>query len=172
MPNVWVFPGGSVDRGDADARALGELRPGVRRALEHESSPRRARALAVAALRETYEETGLCFGRVEDGQLLPELSCVRYLARAITPARSPIRYHARFFCAEQADAHGELVGNGELLELAWFGIEEALTLRIIDVTAFVLRQVMQDARCDDPKVPLYCYRAGKPRVIRGRMPST
>jgi 8-oxo-dGTP pyrophosphatase MutT (NUDIX family) len=140
MPDVWVFPGGRVDRNDARARASSELSPAVGAKLEARWSPARARALAIAAVRETFEETGLVFGELAEGELHPALGRLDYLARAITPALSPIRFHARFFLADAADGSGQLGGNGELLDLRWIPIPEALELPIIDVTRLVLQE--------------------------------
>ncbi len=144
MPDVYVFPGGRVDAGD-DTRAVeADLVPAVARRLQRQASPQRARALAVAALRETFEETGLVFGRRQGGDLLPDLSQLEYLGRAITPAGNPIRYHARFLRAPVEAARGRLRSNGELLDLAWYTIGDALDLTIIDVTERILEQL--DAR--------------------------
>jgi len=140
MPDVWVFPGGQVDLRDARAPARSELSPAVSAKLEARWPPARARALAIAAIRETFEETGLAFGEIVDGELLPDLGRIDYLARAITPALSPIRFHARFFLANAADGSGRLGGNGELLDLRWIPIPEAMELPIINVTRFVLEE--------------------------------
>ena len=145
MPDVWVFPGGRVDRQDAGSLVSGELSPAVAAKLEARWSPARARALAVAAVRETFEETSLAFGELVDGQLRPSLDRLDYLARAITPALSPIRFHARFFIADAADGSGELRGNGELLNLRWIPIPEAMELPIINVTRMVLQETARRA---------------------------
>jgi 8-oxo-dGTP pyrophosphatase MutT (NUDIX family) len=140
MPDVWVFPGGRVDPKDAGWPVSSELSPAVAARLEVRWSPARARALAIAAVRETFEETGLAFGELVDGQLHPALDRLDYLARAITPTLSPIRFHARFFLADAADGSGRLGGNGELLNLRWTPIREAMELPIINVTRFVLEE--------------------------------
>ena len=145
MPDVWVFPGGGVERQDADSPVSSELSPAVAAKLEARWSPARARALAIAAVRETFEETGLAFGELTDGQLRPALDRLDYLARAITPALSPIRFHARFFLANAADSSGQLGGNGELLGLRWVPIREAMELPIINVTEFVLQEAARRA---------------------------
>ena len=63
MASKWVFPGGRIDRSDFTAAATGELSGEVARRLEGELPARRARALALTAVRETFEETGLILGR-------------------------------------------------------------------------------------------------------------
>jgi 8-oxo-dGTP pyrophosphatase MutT (NUDIX family) len=145
MPDVWVFPGGRVDRKDARSHAKSELSPAVAAKLETRWSAARARALAIAAVRETFEETGLAFGELVDGELHPDLERLDYLARAITPAISPIRFHARFFLADADGGSGRLGGNGELLDLCWVPIPEALKLPIINVTGFVLQEAARRA---------------------------
>lgn len=165
MPNVYVFPGGRVDRQDARAPTASELRDGVAARLRETCSPARARALAVAAVRETFEETGLRFGPLHQGALLPNLDRLEYIARAITPSVSPVRYHARFFVARADGAEGELRGSGELLDLRFVPLEEALTLRVIDVTAFVLEHLREILGGSQPKgLPLYHYKSSKGRV--------
>lgn len=166
MPNVYVFPGGRVDPQDALTMAHSELPADVLARLSQTCSPARARALAVAAVRETFEETGLRFGTVRDGRLQPALEGLDYIARAITPSVSPVRYHARFLLARAADARGELGGSGELLDLRYVPLQQALSLRIIDVTTFVLQQLQLIVSGEQRPtgLPLYHYRNAKGRV--------
>lgn len=162
MPDVYVFPGGRVEASDARYAAASELRPEV--AAQVVGS---ARALAIAAVRETFEETGLAIGEVSDGLVRPALAPLDYVARAITPARNPIRYHARFFHVDGTLAHGTLRSNGELLDLAWVPIPRALELNIIDVTAFVLEEVAGHLSGLPRKgVPLIHYRGIRQRITR------
>jgi len=60
--NHYVFPGGKVDRSDGYAPAATPLRGHVADCLERAATPHRARAIAMAAIRETFEETGLIVG--------------------------------------------------------------------------------------------------------------
>jgi len=66
LPNKYVFPGGRVDRGDRTVPTLDELVANDRERLlfdmKGRPSAERARALALAAIRETFEEAGLLFG--------------------------------------------------------------------------------------------------------------
>ena len=148
-PDVFVFPGGRVDQGDYDrpvANALAE--DCVRRAG---AEPRLAAALASAALRETEEETGLVLPR-DHGPLT-------LAARAITPANSPVRFHARFFAADAELASGDAGDTSELADLAWRTFDESLTLPLFDITEAVLR-TLQTAGSPF----LMTYRAGSTLV--------
>jgi 8-oxo-dGTP pyrophosphatase MutT (NUDIX family) len=82
------------------------------------------------------EETGLTLGTP------PDLSALDYLCRAVTPPESPVRFNARFLVVEEDRLRGELAGSGELEDLRWFGIEEALALDL----ALVTREVLQTLR--------------------------
>src|SRR5690606_24835868 len=59
MASKWVFPGGRIERADFTAASANELPRAAAARLQRELPPRRARALALAAARETFEETGL-----------------------------------------------------------------------------------------------------------------
>lgn len=128
-PDVFVFPGGAVDAADKVAQPIAPLSEECARRTA--ASPRLAQALAMAALRETEEETGVV--------LPPDLSGLRLLARAITPPSSPIRFHARFFVADAASAQGEHAETAELSDLAYRPLDEALRLPIVDVTEITLQ---------------------------------
>jgi len=164
LPDFYVFPGGRVDAADSRAPVLTALRPEVEARLGA-----RARSLAVAAARETYEETGVALGELRGGVLLPALDRLEYIVRAITPVSSPIRFHARFFLAE-GDFGDAVAGNGELLDLAWRPIEACLTLPIADITEFVLGEVAQRLAGRSPPggVPVFGYRYGRAVVRRSR----
>ncbi|WP_176559903.1 NUDIX domain-containing protein [Teichococcus rhizosphaerae] len=135
MPNRLVFPGGRVDLADRTAPAATELRADTRAALERRAPPRLARALAIAAARELEEETGLRLGGA-----LPTLDRLDYLCRAVTPARSPIRFNARFLVAPAEAAEGSLSGSGELERLDWLLLEGVLALPVAPITARVLNE--------------------------------
>jgi 8-oxo-dGTP pyrophosphatase MutT (NUDIX family) len=66
MPGRYVFPGGRVDPADRQIAVEHDLAPGTTEkllvAMKGNPSPARARALALAAVRETFEEAGLLIG--------------------------------------------------------------------------------------------------------------
>jgi len=168
VPGHYVFPGGRVDRGDFGAEVRSPLRDDVQESLCASCNPRLAHALAVAAVRETWEETGLTLGEVSEGALRPELGALDYVLRAITPPQSPIRFHARFFAAEAAHFSGTLRGNGELLDLDWRPVEECLRLPIVDVTEFLLRRLLAGPPAAGAAVSLFSFRSGKAIIDQAR----
>jgi 8-oxo-dGTP pyrophosphatase MutT (NUDIX family) len=176
MPGKWVFPGGRIDRADFTAPYGTDLLPEVAARLGKTAPPARARALALAAIRETFEEVGLLLARPAPPRpgsgpwrdflargALPDLSALAFVARAVTPAISPKRFDARFFMAE-ADRLISLeraADCGELDEIAWVDLDEALRLDLPSVTRFVLKEI--PLRLDDPSRP-----APSLRFARGR----
>lgn len=169
IPAAFVFPGGKLDRDD-------------RRVTTAQSATSRAtpatRALEAAAIRETFEETGLllaCPGDLgttasgtwatfKDQGVVPDAKGLKLLARAITPTESPIRFHARFFSALDAPVTGTIKGSGELLDLDWYPLDDAKKLPVIDVTEFVLNEIgtrTKRGSLDGP-VAFWRYRSGTP----------
>jgi 8-oxo-dGTP pyrophosphatase MutT (NUDIX family) len=117
MPGKWVFPGGRVDRGDFLAPSATELSAEVTKALQHHprhpNPARLPRALALAAVRDLFEEAGLLLAKPAAPRpgtggwreflaqgALPDLSAMQFVARAITPPLRPRRFDARFFMAD------------------------------------------------------------------------
>jgi 8-oxo-dGTP pyrophosphatase MutT (NUDIX family) len=161
MPGKYVFPGGRVDRADRYVTAVDELEPCETSKLLLEMkgvpSPARARALALAAVRETYEEAGLVIGepagshappkstawrRFYDTGFVPKLAPLTYFARAITPPGRTRRFDTRFFCVDAACiAHRTEAPEEELSGLVWMTLEEARTLDLPPITRVVLEDL-------------------------------
>jgi 8-oxo-dGTP pyrophosphatase MutT (NUDIX family) len=163
MAGKLVFPGGRMEPGDRkmpvatelDAHAGARLMRRVQR-----PSLEKARGLALAAIRETYEETGLILGKrveavpaVPDGpwqafaaaKILPDLAQLHFIVRAITPPRRPRRFDARFFAVDAtAIAHrvdGKVGPDSELVELVWLPITEAKTHDLPTITQVALDEL-------------------------------
>ena len=118
MPGKFVFPGGRTDPADARIAVAADLHPEVWRKLTagNRLTPARARAIALSAIRETYEEAGLLIGAkgpfstakpdwqgfAEHG-VQPSLQTLRLVARAITPPNRVRRFDTRFFVAWRED---------------------------------------------------------------------
>jgi 8-oxo-dGTP pyrophosphatase MutT (NUDIX family) len=155
LPNVYAFPGGRVDLSD---KSEIPIKPLNNNNLLLQSS-------AVAAVRETWEETGIPLGLLDGDRLRPDLSGLHYLCRAITPAESPIRFHARFFLRDVTGMPLTLGGSGELLDLAFRPLDTALRLPLADITEFVLSMVGQLGPDLVPqRAAFWRYRRGKPMI--------
>src|SRR5580692_2119332 len=163
MPGKYVFPGGRVEPADKRMPTARPLeRHAERRLMRAVKRPSagKARALALAAIRETYEETGLLLGApatdtcgVPPGpwaafgqaQLLPDLAAIHYVARAITPPRRPKRFDTRFFAADAGAiakrVDGMIGPDAELVDLVWMPIGEARHLDVPAITAVVLEEL-------------------------------
>lgn len=153
---LYVFPGGTVDAGDHRIPAA-PLRPEVRSKVELAATSSRAAALGVAAVRETFEETGLRLAAAgeavfppaadptwhafaHDGSI-PDLGRLHYLCRAITPPRRPKRFNARFFLAEADHLDHRTEGSGELHDLQWFTLDQIDQLPLPLITQAVMAEV-------------------------------
>ena len=66
MPNKFVFPGGAVDAGDADVPLAAPVPSPCRDRLRENCAQDLSHALAVAAIRELWEESGLLIGTPGD----------------------------------------------------------------------------------------------------------
>ena len=142
LANKYVFPGGRVDPRDKTRPAASELSAAtvasLLKGMRGRPSIPRARALAIAAVRELHEETGVALG-VEGPPMLAGLT---YFARAITPPGRPRRYDTRFFLAEAGAASlARLGGDGELVDLAWLTLEQARLLDLPSITRLIIEDV-------------------------------
>jgi 8-oxo-dGTP pyrophosphatase MutT (NUDIX family) len=141
----------------------------------------RARALALAAVRETFEEAGLLIGaptqttapaKLRGWQnffahgFRPALAQLKFFARAITPPGRPRRFDTRFFCvAAEAIAHRVKIEDGELSDLEWHSIAQARALELPNITRVVLEDLGERLaagalQSHDVPVPFYHRRSG------------
>ncbi len=177
FPEAYVFPGGRLDPSDASVAPSAPLAANVLEELRAHGgcTPSLARALATAAIRETFEETGLLLAAPGDPGvphgawaafkargIAPAHDRLRFLGRAITPASAPVRFHARFFVADGESVEGDIVGNGELSAIAWYRLDDARQLPAIDVTQFVLSEIVANERGQLRAAPFFRYRRNRP----------
>ncbi|WP_425091897.1 NUDIX hydrolase [Tropicimonas sp. S265A] len=161
MPSKYVFPGGAVDPDDAIALQVDEMAPSCRTKLGHDARGTSAAAVAGAAIRELWEETGLRLGINAPASDKPELSeswqsffasgaqpapsALRYVFRAITPPGRPRRFDARFLLttadALMDDPDDFSKASDELSHLHWVPLAEARALNLPFITEVVLGEV-------------------------------
>ncbi len=162
MPSKYVFPGGRLERGDRAMTVAGPLdsRDESRLMKVSGKGDDFARALALAAIRECFEETGLALGVSGYGgparapacwrayaaqDLLPDLQELHFAVRAITPPFLPRRFDTRFFIADakqiSARVDGVCHADAELTEVLWAPLDKADAFDMPDVTRMVLKEV-------------------------------
>ena len=185
LPGRFVFPGGRMDVSDLRLAVATDLRPEVRAKVAAGITPTRARALALAAIRETFEETGLLVGKKASAVpntrtdvwrrffaegVVPNLQPLEFIARAITPPGRPRRFDARFFMVDAehiAAALDPKAASGELLKPLWLTLEEARAADILPITQCVLDEVearLMPGPAAGRPTPFYIPRRGKALV--------
>ena len=191
LPGCFVFPGGAVESADRKARPASRLEPSHLGAMGVGGNAA-ATALAVAAVRETWEEAGVmiatpgdvgavpgaAFDEMRRRGVAPALGRLVYLGRAITPSCYPIRFHARFFLTfaghgrgglhgDTLDA-GDLGGSGELDHLSWVPLADVASLPTVDVTRFMAGfagEIIDSDHLRSAARPVFSMR-GRYRLIR------
>ena len=186
QPGKFVFPGGRVDKTDYRVPVAAPISPELEINLL-KGSPKiavsRARSLAIAAIREACEETGLCLGRKTEGAapklegpwkpfadagLVPDPSGLFLIARAITPPGRVRRFDTRFFTVD-ASAIGHRVegvvhADAELVELVWVELGSKPLADMHPMTKNVLGELAQrlasgPLRHDAP-LPFFHFQGG------------
>ena len=182
MPSKFVFPGGAVDRDDYDIEGAQQGQIAGARDASDVPTP----ALAAAAIRELWEETGQILGSVgtwptdhppegwasyaQTGHV-PNGTDLRFIFRAITPQGRPRRFDARFFVAN-ADALGTDPdcfdrAQDELSHLRWVPLAEARQLDLPFVTDVVLAEVQRFVtRKVWPAYPMFMDNTDDRNIVR------
>ena len=158
MPNKFVFPGGAVDRGDHTVPLAAPLPDACAAQLAEETNGPPPPALAAAAIRELWEETGLVMGRpgpwpdpppdwagfAGTGNR-PDARGLSYVFREITAPGRPRRFGARFFLADAAriagDADDFSRASDELSHLQWVPLRDARAFDLPFITEIVLSEI-------------------------------
>jgi 8-oxo-dGTP pyrophosphatase MutT (NUDIX family) len=187
MPGKFVFPGGRVDKSDNRVPVAAPIPKELENNLL-KGSPKitasRAKSLAIAAIREACEETGLCLGRsadraggkldgawrpFADASLLPDPSGLFLIARAITPPGRVRRFDTRFFTADASAITHRVEGvvhpDAELVELVWVELGSKPLADLHPMTKNVLgeldRRLASGPLRHDAAVPFFHFYGGK-----------
>jgi 8-oxo-dGTP pyrophosphatase MutT (NUDIX family) len=140
----------------------------------------------MAAVRETYEETGFILGQRPPQRprsanpgwraffstgYAPDLAPLRYFARAITPPGMARRFDARFFIASASALSNPdaplLLPAGELLDTRWLTLDETRHLDLPRITRRILDLVRDgldegpDALFSPRRPVFFQYRIGQ-----------
>jgi 8-oxo-dGTP pyrophosphatase MutT (NUDIX family) len=189
MPGKFVFPGGRVEPLDRRMSSLSEVAPQVEQRLMRRMrrpSRERARALVLAAIRETFEETGLLLGAQSNAPICspggpwdafaqaavsPDLAAVHFVARAVTPPGRSKRFDTRFFAIDAgaiaARVDGVVGPDTELTELVWIPIGEASRLDMPAITSAMMTELAaRIAAGFSHDLPVPYYRMTNRRRVR------
>jgi len=157
MPGKFVFPGGAVDASDAAIPLSNPINdPCASRLAMDASLP--ANALAAAAIRELWEETGQILGTPGSWSDPPQgwrgfaatghrpaEDPLRFVFRAITPPGRPRRFDARFLMAEAdalaSDPDDFSRAEDELSHLQWVPLARAREFDLPFITQVVLAEI-------------------------------
>jgi 8-oxo-dGTP pyrophosphatase MutT (NUDIX family) len=148
MAGAHVFPGGRLDKADSAASACALLSSAaveLQKRLGEKLPVTHAAGLYIAAIRETFEEAGLLFGKfaagwnmgdaraaVADGAqfatLMEKIDAAALVpwVRWVTPVISPRRFDARFFLARAPAGQEPRVDGREATEGLWITPADAI----------------------------------------------
>lgn len=201
MGGAFVFPGGKLDPADADASVLARCDSQTDQALLDALGPTEsvdattARALHVAAARETFEEAGVLLGAcgrapsdvaaararlnarapfsdvLEDLDARLELRRLVPLSRWVTPAVERKRFDARFFLCELSHQESEAasVEERETVASRWLAPREAVALHlaaVIDLPPPTLRTLELLVDHTSAAGAIAAARASTPPLVR------
>lgn len=176
MPNKFVFPGGAMDRRDAQVPLAAPLTDLCRNRLQEDCDFDLSHALAVAAIRELWEETGLLLGvpgqwpgavpadwaRFAATGHVPSARALQFVFRAITPPGRPRRFDARFFFLDADEIASDLDdfsgAEDELSHLQWIPLSDVRRFDLPFITEVVLAEVAARATDLSPPVSVPFFR--------------
>lgn len=175
MPNKFVFPGGAVDAEDAQVPLSRPLPALCETRLGEDSPAGLAHPLAVAAIRELWEETGLILGARGDWAEppadwrsfaatghVPDASGLQFVFRAITPPGRTRRFDARFFLVDAealaTDPDDFSAASDELSHLQWIGLDALRNFDMPFITEVVLAEVAARAHEVGPPASVPFFR--------------
>jgi 8-oxo-dGTP pyrophosphatase MutT (NUDIX family) len=188
MPNRYVFPGGKVDGCDSRIKPPIAMNAADHAIIEAHLSGRHhavgAHAVGICAIREAWEESGNLIGKPAvfetkyiqwqafvENDMAPDLSALRLLARAITPASMPYRYDTWFFLmfrdsiALSVDVCGP---ESELDHQIWASEAQIQTFDLPSITRMILREAVLRLKTDpelvrDQQIPMFASRGNMTR---------
>ena len=158
MPNKYVFPGGSLDPIDFEVPFNSNHQIWNYEKLSIQTDRDLRQPLVSCALRELKEETGI---GIKPNDL--QDYTMGFILRAITPPGMTRRFDTRFFLCKSNEMFESSQFNyfcnasGELSDLQWFGLEEALHLDLATITRKVILFVNEiiDQSMELKRLPFY-----------------
>lgn len=156
MPGKFVFPGGAIDPNDALVAATPLPALCADRLSDRAQVP--PTAIAAAAIRELWEETGQVLGAPQTWAdapkgwrgfaatgHIPNVAATTFFFRAVTPEGAPRRFDARFLLADAADLTTDpddfTRAEDELSHLQWVPLDQARSFDLPFITQVVLAEL-------------------------------
>ena len=173
MPDKFVFPGGAVDRSDAQVPLLAPIGPRCATRLSQASPTGMSDLLVAAAIRELWEETGQILGQPADwttpppqgwrgfarSGYRPSADGFSFVFRAITPPGRPRRFDARFFLVDAdrlaTDPDDFSGAEDELSHLQWIALGDVRQFNLPFITEVVLAELAGHATHPPGSVPFF-----------------
>ncbi len=173
MPGKFVFPGGAVDASDATVPVTPLTPRDHTRLTEQSAVP--PSALAAAAIRELWEETGQILGTARawddppqgwrgfaKAGFAPHASPLSFFFRAVTPQGRPRRFDARFFLASAdhlcTDPDDFSEAEDELSHLQWVRLSDARDFDLPFITKVVLAELAAHLKRGGPPASVPFFR--------------
>lgn len=185
MPSKFVFPGGAIDPQDHDITPELPLSDAALAKLGVRADPALGPALAMTAIREVWEETGLAIATSQgsapesppsewahfyEAGHRPDASGLDFVFRAITPPGRPRRFDARFFLGDLSaiatDPDDFSRAEDELSHLSWLSLPDARALDLPFITEVVLAEVEARLKTPDPArpIPFFYHQDGQSHI--------
>lgn len=188
MPSKYVFPGGAVDPVDSTVPVTGLDDVNRDRLTRNSDLP--PDALAAAAIRELWEETGQIVGTPGNWDApqgwrgfaaagyRPDAGGLTFMCRAVTPPGRPRRFDARFFAVDASclatDPDDFSGAEDELSNLGWVPLADARSFDLPFITQVALSLVRDGLDRDGPPQDVPFYQKGSEEALRvslgGRSP--
>ncbi len=186
MPGKFVFPGGKLDETDHGVILTDTLPARCAERLRQHSPDGLATPLALAAIRELWEETGQILGASAawDGPMpdawqsyaatghRPSAAHMQFFFRAITPPGNTRRFDARFFVIDaqalRSDPDDFSRASDELSHLQWVPLDKATTLDLPFITTIVLSEIAALGQATPPSegAPFFDNSTDRPHFKR------
>lgn len=158
MPGKFVFPGGKLERGDARLPAIPLGGTSLSLLTNGRFKAASAHGLAIAAVREAWEEAAVSVtsgfdpaGKPSGLPFFPDLSALAYVARAITPPGFSRRYDTRFFATfrdRTVMAQRQACASDEMTEFGYFSHAETAGINLPSITRIILDHVCKRLAVD------------------------
>ena len=178
MPGKFVFPGGKLERADSKSPGVPLRETSLGLLTDDGISAAAAHALAIAAVREAWEEAAISVTSGYNDAFAPSqlpfypyLSSLAYVARAITPPGFPRRYDTRFFATfrdQTIEEQREAKASDEMTGFGYYSHAETAQINLPAITRIILEHVCKRLAADpllELRQPLPTFRTRRGKFV-------